>query len=370
MIAFRSVGSLENSKISLPDAARDRLLASGVPASINVLESLSGDFGLNGTELRLSESRLNRINTSRVNDLPDQTIRSSQQKPFPAIPAIGARVRYTKTGLSTGSISTIASLDIETAPFQDDDIEIVNVGMQLSDGTTEDLCTGHGLKLPMLCRPRDNVVFLFRLVPGNGQLIGPAKSSKSRNLEISIDACVLASDTCKPIIQMRWKTLVDFSTALNPNFSTPGQTMQRGKRPSSLPVPPNEDNQQETEVTVDSSTSPRRQRSDSVGGSGVTMTLTAPKDVYVGQPFTWDVFIVNRSTRPRKLSIVVIPKRKLVDHKGHLSKPSSSSSSGGQRKDTTHANAVMDENRLYAMQKSVAKEDAQIVCLSTDVRVG
>ncbi|KAL8681168.1 MAG: hypothetical protein Q9186_002700 [Xanthomendoza sp. 1 TL-2023] len=105
-------------------------------------------------------------------------------------------------------------------------------------------------------------------------------------------------------------------------------------------------------------------------GFGVTLTLTAPREVYVGQPFTWDVFLVNRSDHARKLAIVVIPKRKAAEHKSHLSKTSVSSNAASQRRGIVHADAVMDENRLYALHKSNSKDAVQIVCLSTDVRIG
>ncbi|KAL9026921.1 MAG: hypothetical protein Q9180_007405 [Flavoplaca navasiana] len=100
------------------------------------------------------------------------------------------------------------------------------------------------------------------------------------------------------------------------------------------------------------------------------MTLTAPREVCVGQPFTWDVFLVNRSDKARKLAILVIPKRQAGDHQSHTSRASGSSAAVGQRRGIDHADAVLNENRLYGLQKSNSKDAVQIVCLSTDVRIG
>ncbi|KAL8733728.1 MAG: hypothetical protein Q9166_001921 [cf. Caloplaca sp. 2 TL-2023] len=148
--------------------------------------------------------------------------------------------------------------------------------------------------------------------------------------------------------------------------------MQRSNRPSSLPIASDDGKRvatsQDLNVVPDSSDT-SQQRATSLPGFGVILTLTAPKDVYVGQPFTWDVFLVNRSDKALKLAIMVIPKRKAGDHQSHMSKASTSSTVAGQRRGIDHADAVRDENRLYTMQKDTSKDPVQIVCLSTDVRI-
>ncbi|KAL9037684.1 MAG: hypothetical protein Q9214_005589 [Letrouitia sp. 1 TL-2023] len=268
----------------------------------------------------------------------------------------------------------MATLDIETAPFQDDDILLTKVEIQYSGGEIEDLCSEHILKLPRKCRPKDHLAFLYRLHHNGELMYNDNTSSYSKSMTVVIEANVLVSETCKPKIQMKWKSNVDFSAPLNPSFVAPGQTMQRSKRPPNLPVTAGNKGQSDPSQLANAAnsveTGQQRHRAISMGQIGVTMTLTAPRDVYVGEPFTWDVFIVNGSSKPRKLAIVVIPKRSLADVKSHLSKRSSSSSASGRRGDLELADAAMDENRLYALQKSAGREEVQIVGLSTDVRLG
>ncbi|KAL8718746.1 MAG: hypothetical protein Q9225_004164, partial [Loekoesia sp. 1 TL-2023] len=372
MVSFKASGILKQPPSSSEEST-DPYLPSGVPASINVLEPLSGDPGLGGTIPQLTALRLDRINLKNTLTAKEQVIRSAPQKPLSALPAISARVRYSKSGAYTGRPSVVASLDIETAPFQDDRIELTHVSMELSDGSAEDLCKGHAINLPMTCQPQDNIVFLFRLMPNDAQTHSSRSDSASRALDISINARVLISDTCRPNIQMRWKTVVDFSTALNPKFGSPTQAMQRSKRPSNLSVASDTNKrlpQDDTAPSDGTDDAPSNQRASSHPNFGITLTLTAPKDVYVGQPFTWDVFLVNHSNKARKLAILVIPKRKLSDHKIHISKTSVSSTVTGQAGKIDHADAVMDENRLYAMQKGLGREDVGIVCLSTEIRLG
>ncbi|KAL8849909.1 MAG: hypothetical protein Q9221_005128 [Calogaya cf. arnoldii] len=360
MISFRTSGTFREPPSNTAQTSGDRLLPSGVPASINVLGPLSGDQELQGIRPQLTALRLHRISTSTSLDVTEQLIRSKPQDPFPAFPAIGARVRYSKSGASSARVATIASFDIETSPFQDEEIELTDVNMQLAAGSVEDLCAGHALSLPKTFQPRDNVVFLFRLVANNDGGLESKANSLSRTLEIWINARVFVSKQCRPSVQMKWRTTVDFSTALNPSYGGPSQAMQRNSRPSSLALASD----------VPDSDNKSQQRSTTIPGFGVTMTLTAPKEVCVGQPFTWDVFLVNRSDKTRKLAIVVIPRRKAGDHQSRISKSSVSITAAGQRKGVDHSDAVMDENRLYVTQKGNSKDAVQIVCLSTDVRIG
>lgn len=236
MISFRASGIIRRPPPSISQDFRDRYLPSGVPASTNVLEPLSGDPELRGIRPQLTALRLDRMSPTNTLASRELAVRCKPQKPYPALPAISARVRYSKSGASSNRSCIIASLDVETSPFQDDGILLTDVKMLLSDGFAEDLCTGHALKLPMKCQPRDNLVFLFRLLPDRDQIYSSNTNSTSRALDISLDARVLASDTCRPRIQMRWKTTVDFSTALSSNYGGPSQPMQRSKKPPSLPV--------------------------------------------------------------------------------------------------------------------------------------
>lgn len=373
MLSFKASGTFRQSLPSTVGSPGDRLLPSGVPASTNVLEPLGGDRELRGIRPQLTALRLDRISTDTSLAATRQVIRSKPAKPFPALPAISARVRYSKSAGSFPRLATIASLDVEISPYQDVEVQLTDVNMQLSDGSVDNLCASHAIKLPRSCQPRDNLVFLFRLSPGNGEGHSSNPRSLSKLLEIWIHAQVLSSNICRPNVRMRWRTTIDFSTALNPNYGGPSQNMQRSNKPSSLPLASDDAQGRNASRNLDVATDDHRdshQRATAIPGFGVTLTLTAPRDVYVGQPFTWDVFVVNRSDKAQKLAIVVIPKRKADDHQRHMAKPSVSSKVASQRDGMDHADAVMDENQLYAMQKMNIQEAAPIVCLSTDVRIG
>ncbi len=374
MITFKPVAILRPHNPTNRDVPVDPYLPDCIPQSINLLESLKGDPVLRGAEPVLPAFRLSR-NTHTAANLTStyKTIAVAAQRPFRAIPAISARVRYTRSKGDCGKPTIIASLDIETAPFFDNNVAVTMVDVILSEGSAENLAGSHALMLPIICRPRDNQIFLFRLTPNGNTSDG--SNSSPRTLDIKIDATVLVSDVSRPRIEMRWKAGVDFSTALNPSYGTPNQPMQRPKRPASLPVPPapaNDTNMPAAPPPAGSQlggdVSSDRSRSNSANDLSITITFTAPRDVQVGVPFSWDVFVVNRSSMPRKLAIMVMPKRKKTEIRGPLSKPSSFSA-GGLR-EMSNADAVLDETHLYAMQRNSGNDAVQIVILSTDVNLG
>lgn len=375
MIVFKPSAVLQPPVLADSGYSGDPYLPSGIPGSLNIFESLKGDRVLQGIEPRLSALRLSRIGSTTLS--PKSTTRALKSllpAAFRAIPALSAKVRYSSSISQAAKSTLIASLEIETAPFFDNDVIVTGIGMHLSEGLAQDLSIGSGLNLPLRCRPKDNPIFLYRLIPTERELDGPNASSTSRMLEITIDAEVVVSETCRPRIEMRWKTGVDFSIALNPSYGAPGQSLQRNKRPASLPVAlATSSNGNQSTLTQERefasiTSNPMRQRAVSAGDLGITITFTAPKEVRVGQPFSWDVSIVNRSSKPQKLVITVIPKRKRGDPKGHLSK--SSSSSIGGYKGNGNAEAVMDENLLYAVQRNAGNDSPRIVALSTEVKIG
>ena len=336
---------------------------------------MKGDPALKGVEPKLAASRLHGISPQTHDGyISDWTLRVGTQMAFRGLPAISSRVRYSKFNGRAGRLSIIASLDVETGAFSDENIDITQVNMQLSEGSAEDMGKALAPLLPLACRPNDNPTFLFRLTPSE-----PAPDASSQSLAktvlITVHATVLISETCRPSIEMRWKTGIDFSTAVNPLYGAPGQSMQRQNRPSSL---------QRTSSTADGSGLPasaraggassesgsieQRQRAGSVTDFGVSISFTAPKSVRVGEPFSWDILVVNNSSRPRQLALMIIPRRKKGVTGTHSSKPSCSSVRS--RKEGDLADTVIDENLLYAMQRNAGYEAMQVISMSTDVKVG
>lgn len=375
VILFKASATMQSIQESRAARIDDQYLPSCVPTSLNLLQSLQDDPALRAIEARLPALRVSPVTyTAQHIKTETRPLTRIAQRAFPAMSALSARIRYTRSNVN----SMIASLDIETAPFLESEISLEKVQAQMAEGAAEDIATGHAIKLPMRCQPRDAAVFLYRLIPFDCFKDQAIATSNVRALDIVISATVLVSAKSRPHIEMRWKTAVDFSTPPNPSYGAPGRSLQRNNRPASLPVPSPSDSRLITSVSAPAQAAELPNTAEVAPDGrgflpttdlGITVTVTGPKEVHVGKPFRWDVFVVNRSGHPRKLAVMVISKRRRGDTRyKHLSKGSSSSAGGS--KDGMFADAVVDENFLYATQKNATMDTAQLVNLSTDVRIG
>jgi len=176
---------------------------------------------------------------------------------------------------------------------------------------------------------------------------------------------------------MRWNTNIDFTPPVNPGFGQATQPIVRAHRPSQLSLGSTLETTPTTSLGISGPDSlptiqltTRHQRNSSIPDFGITATFTGPDSdtlIYPGDTFVWSVFIVNRSDRPRKLALIVLPKRRRTE--ARITRPPSTGY-GNFRKDPKIADAVLDENIVHAMQRNSAIELTEIVCLSTDTRVG
>lgn len=286
--------------------------------------------------------------------------------PIPIVAAASARIRYRRLNSYIGRPTTIASLDFEVTPFLNCAVVLDKAELHLLDGTVDTLSDVPELLPPITCSPRDDVTLLYRLTSEYGPDPNPSTTVTPSTLDISLGAVVLLSEDCRPRISMQWRTNVDFSLPLNPTFGGPSHAIQRSNRPASLPMTA-------SHASANSGIRPPsrislHERVYSAMDLAVTISFSGPASVEVGKPFSWSVFIVNRSPVPRKFALAAIPRRKRADPRSHVARPSSSSIAS--RKEDQVAEAVTDDNIVHAMQKSAAGQDAELICLSTDIRVG
>ena len=331
---------------------------------------------MGGIKPRLSALRVSRVApaTQTANELM-RPLKNISQRSIKVYPAMNARVRYSRPNSSPTNPSVIVSLDVDITPFANCEVMLKKAEVKIIGGTVEDLNRVSGMILPITSLPQDDITFLYRLEPDD---LDATNKSQIRTLEISVLATANLSETCQPELSMFWTTSLDFTPPVNPGFGHPTQPIQRPHRPAQLSI----GSVLETTPTVSSlavsrpdalpsiDVTTRHQRNPSIPDFGVTMTFTAPptsSPIYPGIPFTWSVFIVNRSDRPRKLALMVIPKRRRTE--ARITRPPSTNY-GGSRRDPKVADAVVDENIVYAMQRNSATDSTEIVCLSTDTRVG
>ena len=376
-VVFSATASLKPAEQVGTQVLKEEYLPSQIPSGMNLLEAFSEDPALGGVKPRLSALRVAQVTpiTQVARDLM-RPLKNISRQSIKVYPAINARVRYSRPNTTPTNPSVIASLDVDITPFAGCEITLRKVELSITGGNVEDLNDMPGLVLPITCLPQDDVTFLYRLLPGD---LDVTNKSQIRALDISITAIANLSEVCQPAISMHWTTSLDFTLPVNPGFGHPTQPIQRPHRPAQLSIG---SVSFETVPTVSSlaisrpdalptnDITIRHQRNPSIPDFGVTMTFTGPppnEPIYPGVPFVWSVFIVNRSDRPRKLALMVLPKRRRTE--ARITRPPSTSS-GGIRKDPKIADAVVDENIIHAMQRNSAIEPTEIVCVSTDTRVG
>ena len=372
MVAFKPSATLNPNVEGHDEDSRDPYLPNSLPASINILESLKSGRTLNGALPKLSAARLSGIApVTHSAGMKVATIKTSPQKPFRALPVMSSRVRYAKANLQPGRTSIIASLDIDTSPFTEDEIEITDVTMELIDGLFEDAGKGSTPSFPLVCQPKDNVVCLYKLSLNQSQP-NEATQNHAKTVSITILATVLTSQTCRPRIVMRWKTSVDFSTPLNPMYGAPGQSMQRSNRPRTLSTATATSAVSNLAVTAqDRKSSIRPTKSLSTGGSvstgelGISITFTAPKTVWSRERFSLSLLMLNRSSRTRQLAITALSKNNNGFKDRYLSCGTAGSDSSGKKAGI--AEAVIDEDALQAVQKHGSSIAAQLISLSMAV---
>ncbi|KAI6086113.1 TRAPP trafficking subunit Trs65-domain-containing protein [Hypoxylon rubiginosum] len=385
---FAAAASLKPSDPSLSDASRDGYLLSGVASGLNLLESFGNDPAMNGVKPHLSALRVSRVApiTQQAKDLL-RPIKSSPKLSLRIYPVAHSRLRFTHLNTVPPTATVLALLEVDFTPFFDCEITLDEISISVVDGIVEDLTSQAGMPLPVSCVAHDHVTFLYRISPAEADVIS---KNPIRDLSITVSAtALLRPGTCHPRLSMSWGATVDFTVPVNPGYGSTMQPIQRMHRPSQLSIGGD---------SATSFVSPSVARPDalpsleaaaagteSVPDIGITMTFTGPspnEKIYPGDEFVWNVFVVNRSqvpsAVPRKLAIVVIPKRRRnesrVNRPPSVSRVSESVHGQPQQlktpRDRNVADAVLDENVVHAMQHSSIVDGAEVVCLSADVRVG
>ncbi|RDA90355.1 hypothetical protein CP533_3375 [Ophiocordyceps camponoti-saundersi (nom. inval.)] len=403
-VIFSASASVGPRLKSEPDAQGDvGYLPSGLPVSINLLESFSTDAALGDVKPRLSASRVSRVAPmmKRQGDSVTQ-IRALSQLRLPIFPALHTRIRFSRPNAAPPSPAIVALLEVDFTSHCDSEILLDDINLLTADGTVENLNDEVAMKLPLPCVAHDNVTFLYLIKPH--QLNGGGQKTLSGDLHIAINASVqIEPGLCVPQLVMSWHAALDFTMPVNPSFAASVETgIQRSHRPSQLSIgsSSNIHTNNNNNATAPSTATPfatpfvaLASQPDSlpameppatatttattttpVQDLGITMSFAGPSEpIRPGEVFLWTVHVVNRSEAgttsrpPRKLALVAIPRRRRNDAVRPLRPPSTASRRRGEAE---VADAVVDENVLHAMQRSASVDVADVVCLSPDIRVG
>ncbi|KAJ4296771.1 hypothetical protein N0V90_006819 [Kalmusia sp. IMI 367209] len=358
---FQPTASLKPAEKANRSLLEDEYLPSRVPTALNLLQSFESDPGLAGIHPRLSALRINKIApTAPVAKELTRPIRTGQRRLFRALPALIWRVRYSKVQSAINDMSLMASLDLEIAYITGCRIIIDDVKLSLRGGDVKTI-SDHS-KIAHAHKPGDQLTSLYKITPDLAPDGTPLFGSEGHLLTLEIKAKVLVSEECQPLVTIGWQTAVDFSAEQN-------SALVKAAHRLSNPLAHTLKNPAPDQVSTQGTGSQAADKTQE-NAIHVTLTISGPPRVLVGEIFHWVVFIVNRADKTRKLAVLVIPKRRRdYDRQRPLSSASSIIGYRADNKDWL-ANAVVDENIVYAKQKNARTETAELICLTTDIRIG
>ncbi|KAF2094826.1 hypothetical protein NA57DRAFT_46113 [Rhizodiscina lignyota] len=315
----------------------EQYLPSLVPQPINLLQPFDFDPRFAGKQPYLSSSRITKVAPAApVTRERAQNLRAAPRRLFRAGPALFWRIRFSKTTAPPKTNSIFASLELEVTPFWPCSISIEKVDLHLMRGKVQQL----GPNLPICCRPGDQFTILFKLHSSQNRGYGVSTTGLTDQLNISIKAIARISDDCTPYVNINWSTTADFSFDQKPSQAKSGDGIANGQERPRLPGP--DTLPYSGEGNLDKPETP-------TGPTGVTVTITGPERVFVGKPFRWEVFIVNRSDVVQNLAVFPI-------NKANGTYPNARNIPSGQD--------------AYDMPISWFFEPSELTCLSTSARLG
>jgi hypothetical protein len=404
-VVFSGVASLKINSAASDQASRpsNGYMQSCVPSGLNLLESFANDPLLGGVVPRLSAQRVSKVAPLTKPKDALHRISGLQTLKLKIYPVLHTRVRFSRPNTTPPSASLIALLEVDFTPYSDCEVKLDKLTLSVTDGTVDDLNSQDGMSLPLSCVAHDHLTFLYKLSPQQRDIVS---RNLARDLLITIEVLVLVRpddepNPCTPRLVMTWTTALDFTPPVNPGFGQPKTTpIQRSHRPSQLSISGGVDSQPlvspsvirpDALPTLEAATA--RPAETALPDFGITMTFTGPTHpVRLGEEFTWNVFVVNRTkpdmmpptpsapasvlaqhaaaTASRKLMLVPIPRRRRNELR--VIRPPSTAGGVGvnNKRDPLIADAVLDESVVHAMQRNSVVDVSELICLSADVRVG
>jgi hypothetical protein len=329
----------------------DEYLPSGLPLPPNLLAPFANDPALNGAKPKLLASSIYRASTAPAVKELQRTLRSGSRRLFRAAPAFLWRLRFTSSPGASDRGATIAALDLEITPFASSDVLLEEVQLELVAGKVEVLAS----PLPMQCQPGDQITLLYKLRPGKSDEMA-ALGGSSPSLKVTASGAVLVSETCIPKLHFNWTTPVDLPSSRPTSRAGAGKEASKPLGPDSLPIA-------EQHTTADTVTTVK---------NGMIFSITGPPEVTVGDTFSWDLFVINRSEKVHRIAVIAMPKRRPWSKHGQRDSVSSIKATtplSSQSKDSL-ADPILDDRLVYTTLHNAVQQPTELICLSPDVRIG
>jgi hypothetical protein len=338
--------------------SQDEYMTSALPTSENLLESLQHSSRSGSNQPYLPSSRIHKVAPRAAPETQEARPLRTSSSLFSISPALAVRVHITPEQVS----DILICLDLESARHTGlGEIQVDHIKAEGNNINVEPFSADlAALDLPATLQTGDRSTFLYKLVQTKDAAgVSSHNPTRPSSVTFQIRAVARISDTCRAQIQARWHG--------NVNFPTPQPTKTMSLRPQSVAstIGPSDLHSRPLSKRMSAGTTRPLSGMTQTDSAGVTFAFGAPETVNEGETFHLDVFVVNRSTRKKRLAIVAIPKSAKPQSSRALHFPNIS------RQDSHHtADAVLDDRTVYHMQDQREARMAEVVCLNADVRVG
>ncbi|KAK9478841.1 TRAPP trafficking subunit Trs65-domain-containing protein [Lipomyces japonicus] len=382
--------------------------------SVNILQGLAQDVYFNKGLPTLSASKIGsrpRTNSTTVSSL---SLGSNIRLPHlyhtiftPVYPCINLRLRYSRLPNSSTSsednLVILANLDVDVTSFAGTEVIIRNIEMSATAVKSIRIPEDDSM-FPIRCRPRDTISQIFKLYPifvgsegGSGRNSTASNPLNLKNFTSVISVkieCVpvlnrsggLYNDGTGPDIFTNWNTTIDFANATASGQIATNTVTDSHVNSSALAIP--QPGYRSISGTNSSTWQQMQHRSASTPGlvpespmlasggwgqlpttpsavreivhEGLSLTFTGPTEVRAGEVFTWKVYIYNQSRTPKRISLIVQPKKWKVNHIKALPR----------HPPETNNLAILDETAIYTAHQVGMIESDELISLVNDIRIG
>ncbi|KAI9728649.1 MAG: hypothetical protein M1828_002755 [Chrysothrix sp. TS-e1954] len=348
----------------------DEYLESGVPASTNLLAALQDIPEYRRHPPTLTVARLSKVVPAGT-ALRDQTkvLRNSTRRQFPLRPAVDTKILFQKVGTSPSRVKMLASLNVEISPYVDR-LDLEDVGLDLLKGLARLVGAPPSLRLPLTCRGRDSLSFVYDLLPkpkkGNTMDgLQPIPHTVTLNLKafVHLSGPDDQDEDLSVPIRIAWRTSVDLTPLTRP--------LRLSGSPTTL-------NTSDTGPSSSPEQSHPRSMSSVYSSYLVTLTISGPSTSYLrGPPIQWSLLLANRSTK-RTLNLALIPLTTHPPPSAPSRDPAASTIKGHKHKATLSASLFAAPNAGTTASSSNATANApphpqpapDLIPLTPDIRIG
>ncbi|KAM3418577.1 hypothetical protein BST61_g4553 [Cercospora zeina] len=282
---------------SVPSKPKEQLLKPFQPLPTNVLEPLAFGRPPGAADIYISESRITKVAPKPPN-LTDtvKPIRGATRRAFPAVPAVFTRIRY-----STLPDAVIASLHLETSHIIAGTTTIHKADLSVMNADVKDLTN---VALPLEARGADETVLLYKVTP-HAQAHAERNSSAESPVSISVRAEALLDQGSTVSLEIDWQAHIDLTHAWpKPHYRwtrAAGHSSYHKKSLSAHSI---------TRPSMDTASGTSTDRTEHVSNGGsVVFNFHAAPTTHESSEFKISVHCNNRSTRAKKLGLMMLPPR-------------------------------------------------------------